>query len=55
LLSELPEDLRNKVESSSFEHEGVAFIIDKALEEMITKLDSAGLLMRGKPVKVGKA
>lgn len=54
LLSELPEDLRNKVRSSSFEHEGVAFIIDKALEEMITKLDNAGLLMKGKPVKVGK-
>jgi len=54
LLSELPEDLRNKVKSSSFEHEGVVFIIDKALEEMITKLDSAGLLMRGKPIKVGK-
>lgn len=54
LVDELPEDVRDRISNCWFLYKRIALIVDKALEEMITKLNEAGLLLRGKVVKVGR-
>jgi len=49
-IEELPEDIEVKLD---LYHRPIVELIDKALEEMLIKLNEAGLLMRGSPIKVG--
>jgi hypothetical protein len=53
----LPTDLRERMTRLpyyNYYHRGIVMLADKALEEMLVRLNEAGLLMRGTPVRVGK-
>lgn len=47
-------ELKNIMKGRVFLHSVVAFIIDEALSRIIERLNTAGLLLRGRVIKVGK-
>ncbi|RLE87056.1 MAG: hypothetical protein DRN04_18660 [Thermoprotei archaeon] len=53
ILNELPEDVRENVRTIKYLWIHFVYVIDKALEEMLKKLNEAGLLLHGKSVKIG--
>ena len=55
ILKELPADVQENIRTVVFVYEKVFFIVDKALEEMLVKLNDAGLLLSGKKVRVSVA
>ena len=53
LLNEIPKEYKNKLGSAVQPLDHVVAFIDLALEEMLKRLDKAGLLLSGKSVSLG--
>ncbi|MCE4622978.1 MAG: hypothetical protein F7B19_06675 [Desulfurococcales archaeon] len=55
IIEEMPEDVKSAVGEALTVFHAIYFIIDKAVEKMLTNLDKAGLLIKSRRIMVGAA
>lgn len=53
IMADLPMEVKKSVAAIGYYWVRYVYVVDKALEEMLKKLNEAGLLLHGKSVKIG--